>query len=141
MSQTAVVGIGEGDFDLRALIYRVVLNVVGLYIVAWLVGDGVRIGGLGGAFLVVLLFAILHALIRPILFAVRVVTFAVNWLTLGLWSLCLSLLVNALLFFGIGASGVIAGFEVHDFGSALIAVALLSIINAVGNVWLTRKRR
>jgi uncharacterized membrane protein YvlD (DUF360 family) len=112
------------------------LNVCGLYLMAWLLKDGLQISGLLSAIVVVLVYGFISALVRPLIFVLRLMSGGINMLTLGLWSLVISVLINALLFFALGMSGLIGGFKVRSFSTALYTTVAMSIINVVGNIWL-----
>lgn len=80
--------------------------------------DGIRVDGLASAFFAAAVLGILNALFRPILL---LLTLPLNVLTLGLFTF----VINALLLMMV--SGVIAGFEVSSFWSALTGSLLISI--------------
>lgn len=122
--------------SLRAILCRMALNVCGLYLMAWLLKDGLQISGLLSAIVVVLVYGFISALVRPLIFVLRLMSGGINMLTLGLWSLVISVLINALLFFALGMSGLISGFKVRSFSAALYTTVAMSIINVVGNIWL-----
>lgn len=119
---------------IRYLIYRLAWNALAIYLIAGIYGDRIELSGFKAAVGVVLLLALAQALIRPIIFLVRVATFPINWLTLGAVSLIAGLMLNAFAFFAIGWAHLIEGFGVKDFWAALGATFLLSIANAVGNL-------
>ncbi|MFH1294065.1 MAG: phage holin family protein [Pseudomonadota bacterium] len=82
--------------------------------------DGIRISGFFSAFCAAAVLGILNALFRPILF---ILTLPINIMTLGLFTF----VINALLLKM--ASGVIPGFDVHGFWSAVFAALIISGVN------------
>ncbi len=80
--------------------------------------DGIRVNGFLSAFSAAAVLGILNALFRPVLL---LLTLPLNILTLGLFTF----VINALLLMMV--SGVIAGFEVSSFWSALAGSLLISI--------------
>lgn len=82
--------------------------------------DGIRISGFFSAFFAAAVLGILNALFRPILF---ILTLPINIMTLGLFTF----VINALLLKM--ASGVIPGFDVHGFWSAVFAALIISGVN------------
>jgi len=100
----------------------------------------VKLEGLLPAFLATAVIGLLNALVRPILFIFKVVTFPINLLTLGLFSLLTSFVMNTLIFWGVGGSGWIHGFSVLGFVAAVKAALVMSVINGV-LTWLARGAR
>ena len=84
--------------------------------------DGIRVSGFFSAFCAAAVLGILNALFRPILF---ILTLPINIMTLGLFTF----VINALLLKM--ASGVIPGFDVHGFWSAVFAALIISCVNWV----------
>lgn len=82
--------------------------------------DGIRISGFFSAFCAAAVLGILNALFRPILF---ILTLPINIMTFGLFTF----VINALLLKM--ASGVIPGFDVHGFWSAVFAALIISGVN------------
>jgi len=82
--------------------------------------DGIRVSGFFSAFSAAAVLGILNALFRPILF---ILTLPINIMTLGLFTF----VINALLLKM--ASGIIPGFDVHGFWSAVFAALIISGVN------------
>jgi putative membrane protein len=82
--------------------------------------DGIRISGFFSALCAAAVLGILNALFRPILF---ILTLPINIMTLGLFTF----VINALLLKM--ASGIIPGFDVHGFWSAVFAALIISGVN------------
>ena len=87
--------------------------------------EGIHISGFLSAFFAAALLGILNALLRPILF---ILTLPINILTFGLFTF----VINALLLKMV--SGVIPGFEVHGFWTAIFGALIISVISAILNL-------
>jgi putative membrane protein len=107
---------------MRGFLVRLALNTLGI-LVAQALLPGITVQGAGAALLAALVLGILNATLRPILV---LLTLPFTLLTFGLFLL----VVNALLLMLV--SGLVPGFEVHGFGTALVGSV---VISAVG--WLT----
>ena len=90
--------------------------------------DGIRIGSFFSAFFAAALLGILNAILRPI---ALVITLPINVLTLGLFTF----VINALLLKM--ASGVIPGFDVHGFWTAIFGAFFISIISWLLNSFIS----
>lgn len=125
---------------MRWFLFRWILATGALWGTASILPTCVRLQGLLPAFLATAVIGLLNALVRPILFIFRVVTFPINLLTLGLFSLLTSFVMNTLIFWGVGRSGWIQGFSVPGFGAAVMAALGMSVINGL-LTWLARGAR
>ncbi|MEZ8220105.1 Uncharacterized membrane protein YvlD, DUF360 family [Candidatus Fervidibacteria bacterium JGI MDM2 JNZ-1-D12] len=126
----------------KSLVYRFVWNALALFLLAkGVYGDRIEISGLGAAAGVVLLLSLAQAVVRPALFFFKIVTFPLNLLTLGLASLVVGLVLNAIVFFAIGQTHLIGGFHVKDFGAAFGMTLLYSVANAVGNMLFGKREK
>ncbi len=94
--------------------------------------DGIRISGFFSAFFAAAVLGILNALFRPILF---ILTLPINIMTLGLFTF----VINALLLKM--ASGVIPGFDVHGFWSAVFAALIISGVNWILSSFVNEQGR
>ena len=115
------------------LLIRWIVNAAALMLVAYLY-PGVSVTSFGAAMVAALVLGLVNAVVRPILV---VLTLPVTLLTLGLFLF----VINALLFWA--ASGLLGGFHVNGFGSALIGSLLYSILGlvieaALGNLFQRR---
>jgi putative membrane protein len=116
---------------MKGLLIRWAILAGVLYLVSKYV-PGIHLSGAGAAFLVILALALLNALVRPFLFLFKLFTFPLNFLTLGLFALVVSFLVNILVFWLVGWKGqVIQGFQVDSFQAAFIGAVILAIANAI----------
>ncbi len=94
--------------------------------------DGIRVSGFFSAFCAAAVLGILNALFRPILF---ILTLPINIMTFGLFTF----VINALLLKM--ASGVIPGFDVHGFWSAVFAALIISGVNWVLSSFINEQGR
>ena len=82
--------------------------------------DGIQVKGFFSAFCAAAFLGILNAVFRPILF---ILTLPITILTLGLFTFALNAIVLMMV------SGVISGFEVQGFWSAVFGSLLISIVS------------
>ncbi len=82
--------------------------------------DGIHVGGFFSAFWAAAILGILNAFFRPILI---VLTLPINILSFGLFTF----VINALLLKM--TSGVIAGFDVYGFWSAVFGSLIISVVS------------
>jgi putative membrane protein len=94
--------------------------------------DGIEIKSFFSAFFAAAALGILNALFRPILI---VLTLPINILTLGLFTF----LINALMLKM--ASGIIPGFEVHGFWTAIFGSLIISTISWLLNAFISDRGR
>ena len=94
--------------------------------------DGIRVSGFFSAFCAAAVLGILNSLFRPILF---ILTLPINIMTLGLFTF----VINALLLKM--ASGVIPGFDVHGFWSAVFAALIISGVNWILSSFINEQGR
>ncbi len=104
---------------MRGLVLRWVVTAFALWLTSQLV-SGIEIRGLGSVFVAALVLGVLNAFVRPL---VLVLTFPINLLSLGLFTL----VINGFMLWL--TSEVVRGFAVHGFWSAVIGALLLSVIS------------
>ena len=92
--------------------------------------DGIRIGSFFSALFAAALLGILNAILRPI---ALILTLPINVLTLGLFTFVINALMLKM------ASGVIPGFDVHGFWTAIFGAFLISIISWLLNSFISDK--
>ena len=120
-------------------IIRTVINALALLVIANLSDGHIVVRGFVAAVLVALVLGLANAVVKPILYAVaKAMTCVLTCVTLGLWSLILSWLINGLLFWA--AAELIDGFDVTDFWAALWGALALSIVNALATVFTRREK-
>jgi putative membrane protein len=120
----------------RALVVRWLLLTLALLVTVHVL-SAVGVGGIelwGGSFrlaLAALAIGALNLLAHPVLWLAKLLTFPLSCLTLGLWTLFLSLFVNGLVFYFVGRLGW--GFRVDGFLAAMAGALVMSAINAFLN--------
>jgi len=82
--------------------------------------DGIQVSGFFSAVFAAAVLGILNAFFRPI---ILILTLPINILTMGLFTF----VINALLL--LMASGIISGFNVHGFWSAVFGALLISVVS------------
>ncbi len=121
---------------MTAFLIRTAINAGGLLLITQILA-GVKVTDFKAALIAALVLGLANATVKPILQGIaESMTCVLSCLTLGLWSLVLSWLINAALFYAAGQ--YLPGFRVEKFSTALIGALLLSICNALATV-LTRK--
>lgn len=98
---------------------RLVVNAIALIVVAYVV-QGIHVRGPLGAIVAALILGIVNAILRPIL---MVLSLPLLLVTLGLFTL----VINALLFWLVGAIGV--GIRVDGFWPAFWGAIVMSIVS------------
>ena len=91
--------------------------------------SGIHVDGFLSAFLAAAMLGILNALFRPI---ALLITLPINVLTLGLFTFVINALMLKM------ASGLISGFDVHGFGSAIVGSLMVSIISWLLNSFIDK---
>ena len=90
--------------------------------------DGIRIDGFFSALSAAAILGILNAFFRPI---ALILTLPINILSLGLFTFVINALMLKL------ASGVIPGFDVHGFWTAIFGSLIISIISWLLNSFIS----
>jgi len=101
-------------------------------IVASYLLEGIHISGFFSAFFAAAALGILNALFRPILI---LLTLPINILTLGLFTFIINALMLKM------ASGVIPGFEVHGFWTAVFGSLIISVVSSLLNSFISDRGR
>jgi putative membrane protein len=104
---------------MKKLLTTWVLDILGLLIVD-AVMDSIHFAGYGSLIVTALILALLNATIKPLL---KVLTFPLAFLTLGLFYWVISALVVDMSF------ALSSGSYISGFGSAMLASLLLALIN------------
>jgi len=104
---------------LKGIVLRWLILTFAVFMAAYMI-DGIRISGLPAAVWAAAALGVLNAFLRPVLL---IITLPLTILTLGLFTFA----INAIML--MMASGVIRGFEVDGFGSALLASLFISIVS------------
>jgi putative membrane protein len=106
------------------------LTLTGAIIVTSYLLDGIHVSGFVSAFFAAAMLGILNALFRPILI---LLTLPINILTLGFFTF----VINALMLKT--ASGVIPGFDVYGFWSAIFGSLIISAISWALNSFVNER--
>ena len=111
---------------MRGLIIRWVTTALALWLTSFIV-KGIAIEGIGSLFFAAVVLGIFNAILRPL---VLVITFPINLVTLGLFTLVINGAMLKL------TSEVVRGFSVTGFWSAVIGALLLSAISFALNLFV-----
>jgi putative membrane protein len=103
------------------MLTNLIVNALAFYITAYLV-PGVKIADLQVLVVVAVVWGLLTLILKPILI---LLTLPVNFMTLGLFTF----VINAFLIMLMGA--LVRGFKVDNFGTAILAAIVLSLVNIV----------
>lgn len=109
------------------LLVRWLILTAAITIASYLI-NGIEVSGFFSAFFAAAILGVLNVFFRPILL---ILTLPINILTLGLFTV----VINAVLLKM--ASGVISGFEVHGFWSAVWGALLISLVNWLLSSFIT----
>jgi putative membrane protein len=116
---------------LNGLLVRWLLLTISIIVTSYLV-DGIHVTSFFAAFFAAAVLGILNALFRPILI---IITLPINILTLGLFTF----VINALLLKM--ASGVVPGFYVEGFWSAVFGSLIISLVSWLLNSFVNERGR
>ncbi|OPY10663.1 MAG: Membrane protein of unknown function [Syntrophus sp. PtaB.Bin001] len=92
--------------------------------------EGIRVSGFVSALMAAAVLGFLNVFFKPILI---LLTLPVNILTLGFFTFLINALILKM------ASGVIPGFEVHGFWTAVFGALLISVVNWILNALLGKQ--
>jgi putative membrane protein len=101
------------------MLMQLLINALAFYITSYLI-PGMMINGWQTLLVVAVVWGILTTIIKPILI---ILTLPINILTLGLFTF----VINAVLL--LITSNIVPGFRIDGFGTALLAVIVLTIVN------------
>jgi putative membrane protein len=116
---------------MKGLLVRWLFLTVAILVAAHLI-QGFEVKGFWSAFLAAAILGVLNALFRPVLI---ILTLPINILTLGLFTF----VINAILVMMV--SGVVGGFEVHGFWSALLGSLVISVVSWLLNSFINEQGR
>ncbi len=111
---------------MRGIVLRWLILTVAIVVTSYLL-DGIRVAGFFSALFAAGMLGVLNAFFRPVLL---VLTLPINVLTLGLFTF----VINALLLKM--ASGVISGFVVEGFWTAVFGSLLISLVSFILNTFI-----
>ena len=115
----------------KGVLVRMILNWVLSALAVWLVSyivPGVSVSGITAALLAALAIGFVNATLGLLL---KVVTFPLTVLTLGLFWLVINALMLKV------AAALVPGFEVRGFGAAFLGAIVLSVVNMMLR-WLVK---
>jgi putative membrane protein len=101
-------------------LFRLLIHMVAILIIAYLLPRVIRVDGLLAALVAAFLLGIINAILRPI---VVILTFPLTLLTFGLFLL----VINGLMLWLVSA--LVRGFHVNGFWGALVGSILISIVS------------
>ena len=111
---------------MKGIILRWLILTFAILVTSYLLG-GIQVSGFFSALFAAAMLGILNAFFRPVLF---ILTLPINVLTLGLFTF----VINALLLKM--ASGVISGFVVQGFWTAVFGSLLISLVSFILNTFV-----
>ena len=122
-----------------SFLLRLAISAGALLLIANYSGGAISVSNATDAFIAALVLGLANALVKPILgFIAGALTLPLSCLTLGLWNLVLSWLLNAAMFYGVAA--LLEGFDVRTFAGAMFGALALSVVNAVASGLLKDKK-
>lgn len=113
----------------RGILVRWLVLTAAIMLTAYLLDD-IHVSGFFSAFFAAAILGVLNIFFRPVLF---LLTLPINVVTFGLFTF----VINAILL--MMASGVITGFEVAGFWSALLGSLLISVISWILNTFINEQ--
>jgi putative membrane protein len=116
---------------MKGILIRWLILTAAIIVASYLL-DGIQVKGFFNAFFAAAILGILNAFFRPILI---ILTLPINILTLGLFTF----IINALLLKM--ASGVISGFDVRGFWTAVFGSIIISVVSWALNSFISPKGR
>ena len=116
---------------MNGLLVRWLLLTISIIVTSYLV-DGIHVTSFFAAFFAAAVLGILNALFRPILI---IITLPINILTLGLFTFVINALLLKL------ASGVVPGFYVEGFWSAVFGSLIISLVSWLLNSFVNERGR
>ena len=114
---------------MKGILVRWLVLTAAIMVASYLL-HGIRVSGFFSAFFAAAMLGILNAFFRPI---VIILTLPINILTLGFFTF----LVNALMLKM--ASGVIPGFDVYGFWSAVFGSLVISLVSWLLNSFISER--
>lgn len=104
---------------MKGLFLRWLILTIAIILASYILA-GIQVSGFFSAFFAAAILGVLNAFFRPILL---ILTLPINVLTLGLFTFVINALMLKM------ASGVIPGFHVYGFGTAILGSLIISILN------------
>ena len=120
---------GQGTLGMNGILLRW-LTLTGAVIATSYLLNGIRVSGFFSALFAAAILGILNAFFRPL---ALLLTLPINILSLGLFTFVINALMLKM------ASGVIPGFDVYGFWSAIWGSLLISIISWILNSFINER--
>lgn len=120
-----------GEIDMERLFLRWLILSVAVVSASYLI-EGIHVSGFFSAFFTAAILGILNVFLRPVLL---LLTLPINVLTFGLFTFVINAFMLKM------ASGVISGFEVRGFWSAIIGSLIISVVSWILNALIKEKKR
>ena len=111
---------------MQGIVLRWAILTIAIVVTSYLL-DGIHVTGFFSAFLAAAMLGILNAFFRPVLL---ILTLPINVLSLGLFTFVINALMLKM------ASGVISGFVVEGFWSAIFGSLLISLVSFILNTFV-----
>ena len=123
-----------------SFLLRIIITAAALFFIAGASQGTIQVNGVTAAMIAALVLGLANAVVKPILmFIAGTLTMPLSCITLGLWSLVLSWLLNAALFYGAGR--LLEGFEVKGFWPAMLGALAVSVVNSLASALLLDKKK
>lgn len=116
---------------MKGILIRWLILTVSIIFAAYVI-DGIQVTGFFSAFFTAAILGILNAFFRPVLI---ILTLPINIMTLGLFTF----VINALML--MMASGVISGFKISGFWSAISGSLVISMVSWALNALINERGR
>ncbi|MFH1083151.1 MAG: phage holin family protein [Pseudomonadota bacterium] len=116
---------------MMGLVVRWLVLTAAVVIASYLI-SGIEVSSFFSAFFAAAILGVLNTFFRPILL---ILTLPINIITLGLFTF----VINAFLLKMV--SGVISGFQVHGFWSAVFGALVISVVNWLLNSFINERGR
>ena len=114
---------------MRGILIRWLILTAAILSAAYLL-EGIEVRDFLSAFLAAAVLGILNAFFRPVLI---LLTLPINILSLGLFTFVINAFLLKL------ASGVIPGFEVHGFWTALFGALIITLVSSLLNALIRKE--
>ena len=112
-------------------IIKVLATAVAVYLAAWLLRPGVQVDSVQTAVIVALVFAILNAIVKPVLIFL---TIPITIVTLGLFLLVINIIIVKI------TDALVDGFSVRGWFSALLFSLIVSSVASLINSIVSEKK-
>lgn len=123
-----------------SFLIRLAINAAALFFISGASGGAIQLTTASAAVVAALVLGLANAVVKPILmFITATLTLPLSCLTLGLWNLVLSMLINGAMFYGVGR--VLDGFEVRGFWPAVLGALAMSVVNSLASALFSGEKK